>query len=620
MTAPSAIGVDDSVDPVTFSLILHRLDAIASEMTVTLEHAAMTSILAFVRDYSCCIYDVNCRQVAMVDALPIHTTSLGMLIEGVVDFFGDDIAEGDVLICNDAYHGNTHVGDLVTLYPVFFEGRQVFWTAVKAHQLDVGAPLPHSSNPFAQNVWQEGITIPPVKLCDAGKIRRDVLELYLANMRWRELLEGDLMAQLGSIRIGGTRLRELCVEFGWDVVEVYVDAALKYASDRTTRELVAMPRGTYRGTAWMDTDGAGGTDIPVVADVTIDEGEVRVEFAGTTPQVASGVNASVAVLDAAGTIPVVMTLDSDVPHNEGCLSRVTVTAPRGSMFNAEFPASTAAATILPADAMQEAVARALAQAVPDRVPAGCSRWGNVPMFSGVDEQTGQSWGHQIGNAGGGGGATSQTDGWPLLTTSAAIGALKTASVEHTELLYPLLFEEWEIEPESMGFGEHIGGPGVTCTVRTLGPVEVIGISDGLRTPPFGLEGGTAGAGGGTYLARADGACEVLPPALHVTLEPGDAWVAVSSGGGGYGDPLERPESQVARDVRAGLYCARTAFDVFGVVLADESEAQVDLDATVQRRRELAATREPGWSAVTPTTPNTARWRRRLPDPAGQAEA
>lgn len=607
-TEPPRSSVSEEIDPTTFSVILSRLDSIAEEMTHTLENAAFTSMLSLLRDYSCCVYDAQARQVAMVDALPIHTNSMHLVLHAIEEAFGDDVHEGDVILCNDPYRGNTHVADLVTACPVFCDGERMFWSIVRGNQLDMGAPNPHSADGAARNVWQEGLKIPPLKLYDRGVQRADVLELYLANLRWRELLRGDLMAQLGSIWTGERRLQELCARYGNATIARYVDEAIAYARRRTEAEIERMPNGRYEARGWLDTDGSRATDLLVNCAVTIHDRSVEVDFSGSDPAGAHGLNASFATMQAAGGIPLVMAIDPDIPRNEGCLRTVTVSAPEGTLCNPVYPTSTAEATTATADLMQDVVCKALAQAIPERVRSGSARWAGAPMLSGTDERSGVFWGHSVLNSGGGGPASGGADGWPLIIGMAAFGGLKCASIEHTELLYPVRFRECEVEPDSMGLGEHIGGPGVRCALTPVaGEIEAVYTSDGLVNPPYGLGGGTAGAGGGTYIEPAgDGPRRFLHCALApVPIAPGETWVGVTSGGGGWGDPLRRPLEQVLADVRDGICTAAAARATYGVVLGDDGE--LDAERTEQLRAELGRTRAVDARAAVPDAPRAADW-------------
>jgi len=595
------------VDPITFSVVLNRLQSIATEMTHALENAAFTSFLSLLCDYSCCIYDAEARQVAVKDAIPIHTNSMHLVLREIDEFFGGDINEGDVIMCNDPYRGNTHVGDLVTAHPVFHEGTHMFWTVARGHQLDVGAPVPHSAHGGAEDVYQEGVFLPPVKMYEGGKERRDAVEWYLANLRYRELLRGDLMAQFGAIWTGGRRLVELCERYGNDQILSFVEQALVYAERRTRAEIREMPNGEYVAEGWLDTDGGDATDQRVVAKVTIHDETVEVDFDGSDPAGAYGLNSSYATMQAAGGIPLMMAIDPDIPHNEGCLRLVDVRAPEGTLCNAAYPSATAMATTQPTDLMQDVVAMALAKAIPERMRAGGSHLANTPMFAGVDERDGTAWGHMAINGGGGFGATDAADGWPLMVTQASWGGLKLASVEQTELLYPIRIDECELAPDSMGLGKQIGGPGIRCAIRSLhGDVDVIYTSDGLVNPPFGVAGGTPGAGGGAYIEELEtGTRRFLHSAMFpLRMRRDEIWVGESTGGGGYGDPSERPIDRVVADVRDGFYSRERARDVYGVVLSEDLE--LDEQATTRLRSEIPAGASSRGS-VLPLGPRSSSW-------------
>ena len=599
-------------DPIRFSVIMNRLNSIALEMSVALGNTAFSELLSLTNDFSCCIYDADGRQLAVMDALPIHTNSMHLFLETVADYFEDDLHPGDIVLCNDPYSGNTHNGDLSTAAPVFADGEHVFWVAVKAHQLDVGAPVPHSSFGGAEDIWQEGLTIPPVKIYERGAARRDVIDFYLANVRYRERLHGDLKAQVGATLIGVRKLEEICRRYGNNVIRSFADEVIEYAAMRTAAAMRSIPDGVYRGDAWFDEGENGATDLRLGCEVRIEGEAIHVDFVDCPDQLRRGVNASYAVLQAAGGIPVVMMIEPDIPHNEGCLRRVTVTAREGSMCNASFPASTSLGTVLPGDVMQEAVGRALVDAAPELTQAGNARWANIPMFSGVRSGSGEVWGHQILNSGGGGGAAQGCDGWPLITTSAAWGSLRTASVEHTELVYPLSIKEWEIEPESLGLGSQIGGPGVRFSLEPLhDAVDVVYDSDGQRNPPFGVGGATPGAGGGTYVEdRETGRRRFLGAEVHDRVLPGERWVSVSTGGGGHGNPLDRPVEQVRRDVRDGLYGAARAREVYGVVLGEGPDPEVREQASEEARGAIARrNRADGVPHTLPARPGASTWLR-----------
>ncbi|MGH2944753.1 MAG: hydantoinase B/oxoprolinase family protein [Solirubrobacteraceae bacterium] len=605
--APAGVPAQSAdYDPITFSVMLSRFHNIANEMTLTLEYTAWTSILALARDYSCAIYDAVPRQICMFDALPIHTTSMHLVLAEIHEAFEGDLHEGDIYMCNAPYRKNTHVGDVVTAEPVFAEGRHLFWSVTKGHQLDIGAFVPSSVAPPAKDVWHEGLHIPPLKIYDRGRPREDVIDLYLSNLRYRDLLRGDLLAQLGSIGKGRARLVELVEEYGAAEVMRYVDAIIDYADRRMAEEIRQIPDGRYESEAWVDSDGTTNVNIPVNVAVTVDDDQVKVDYTGSGSQSPSGLNGTFATSQGAPAIPFMYYIDPDVPHNHGCFKHIDAYSPEGTICNARYPASTSCATIVPTDTMHDVVNKAMAQAIPDKVVAGGARAANMPNFAGIDERTGEPWAAMFFNNGGGAGACKGADGWPILATLAAMGGLKSLVIEQLELLYPLLALHMEVEPDSMGLGQWAGGPGIRFAVRpTAGPCDVITFGDGQLNPPHGVLGGTMGIGGGQYVENeTTGRRRYVSSTGYYRVHMDEVRVGVSTGGGGYGNPIDRDAERVRRDVRDGLVTRATAEAVYGVVVSDDWDPVLDEAATAARRIELAKVQRP---LVEPMEPGASKW-------------
>jgi N-methylhydantoinase B len=597
---------DFAYDPITFSVLLSRFNSIANEMTLTLERAAYSPILSLCHDYSCAIYDAVPRQVCMFDAIPVHTNSMHLVLEEIAETFDGAVADGDVFICNHPYRSNTHIGDLVAAAPVFVGGAQLFWTGARGHQQDVGSFIPGSMPAMARNVWQEGLLIPPLKVIDRGRVRRDVIDLYLSNMRYPEMLYGDLLAQLASVEKGRLRLIELVDEYGADTVVRYVDAILDYADRRMSTAVEAIPDGEYHGESWVDSDGAETTNIPIRAKVTIAGDKVSVDFTGSGPQSPTGVNGTFATTFQAGALPFMYYIDDDIPKNYGCLKHIEAYAPEGTICNARYPAATAMATATPPNAMYDAINKALAGAIPDLVFAGGARCNNFPEFYGTDPVTGKDWAAMIFNPGGGNGAAKSTDGWPLGGSQSCMGGLKTFSIEQIELLHPVLVEWWEVEVDSMGLGEWIGGPGIRMVVAPRGaPMECASQADGFANPPHGIVYGTPGIGGGQYVEdRRTGRRRFVSATGYFKIGEEQSWVAVSTGGGGYGHPLDRDAEQVRRDVRDGFVSREVAGEVFGVHLEEGDDPAIDHVATERARDAMRNDMRP---LVDPLVPGAATW-------------
>ncbi len=597
------------IDPISFSVILNRFNTIANEMTRTMERTAWTSIIALSHDFSCAIYDVKERQVCMMDALPIHTNSLHVVLKEIARVFDGDIHEGDVIVCNHPYSGNTHVGDLVTACPVFYKGEHLFWSVTKGHQLDCGAFMPTSVPAAAKDVWQEGLQLPPIKFYEKGRPCEDVIRMYLANVRWKEWLSGDLMAQLGSIWTGRKRILELVEQYGREDLDKYIDAILDYSHERMAAEIRAMPEGEFHGDAWLDTDGQGGTNIPIHAKVTIREDMAYVDFSGSSPQTPGSNNSTYGVMQAAAGIPIMCMIDPTIPHNEGCLRHIVAVAPEGSVCNAKYPASTALATICPADTMQIAVWKALADAMPERATGGMPGIHCVPFFSGTDRRAAEpkEWGSMVFNASPGGGAGVGADGWPIMLSPAALGGQKIISVEISEMLYPMRMDRQEIAVDSMGLGVDIGGPGVVIQVRpTSGAMECNIFGDGHMNPPYGAIGGTPGFGGGSYKENlTTGKRTYCSAKGHLVIGEDEIWVGYSTGGGGRGDPLERDPEAVLESVFDGMISLESAEKVHGVAIS-AATMTIDFAKTAQLREKIRATRGQ-LGVTTPNHPNTGNW-------------
>jgi N-methylhydantoinase B len=301
-------------------------------------------------------------------------------------------------------------------------------------------------------------------------------------------------------------------------------------------------------------------------------------------------------------------IDPDVPHNQGCLRHLDCFAPEGTICNAKYPAATSCATIFPSDLMQDVVNKAMAPAAPDQVVAGGARASNLPAISGIDPRTGEPWGALLFNGAGGAGASKGADGWPIFATPAAMAGQKALAIEQVELLYPVLVHQMELERDSMGVGERLGGTGVRLAIEpTLAPMSVVTFGDGQDNPPYGIIGGTPGIGGGQYVEAKDGTRDFISVNAYYEVAAGDLRVGVSTGGGGYGNPLDRPAEQVRCDVRDGFISRETAFDLHGIVLSEGWDPALDEQATAARRAELAKVERP---IVEPDTPSAATWLKR----------
>ena len=618
MSAPERAGppaerrpgaLSEGVDATTFSVLLHAIGQASDEMTRVLQRGARSTIISIARDHSASIYTAEPRMLYQNDALPIHTVGGVLNIEAIKDEFGGDVHEGDVFMVNDPYRGGTHNSDLTVIMPVFHEGRHLFWTSIRAHQNNTGeAAFGHAST----SVWQDGIQIPPVRIFERGREVRSIIRFYLRNVRLPEWLEADLRAMVGSVRTGTRRIEEMVAAHGADTVLATVEEMIEYADRRTAAEIRALPDGVYRGETWIDSDGQGTHDIRIACTVTIEGDMVHVDYSESDPEVGGHCNASLASLQACGAIPVLTTIDPTIPRNEGCMRHIVVTAKAGTVALGRWPASTWWSTTNPGDELIEAAWKALAQAVPERVPAG---WGRIQqrLSMGDDYRSDPPtpFAASIFVAGSGGGASRGYDGWPLTQCVCALGGLQSESVEMVELLQPLFIESNQFLADSAGAGEWIGGHGCETVVRPCGGLLYMKFEyEGTLNPPFGLFGGLPGNGGCKYKETPDGRRHfyMAHPAPDAFRE-GERYVCVSSGGGGYGSALKRPPESVRELVRDEYFSARAARERFGVVI-DPDTLEVDEARTRALRERMRE--EAGEVLWLPTTPGAGEfWKTRF---------
>ena len=587
------------VDATTFSVLLHAIGQASDEMTRVLQRGARSTIISIARDHSASIYSAEPRMLYQNDALPIHTVGGVLNIEAIKEEFGEDLHDGDIFMVNDPYRGGTHNSDLTVIMPVFHEGRHLFWTSIRAHQNNTGeASFGHAST----SVWQDGIQIPPVRIFERGREVRSIIRFYLRNVRLPEWLEADLRAMVGSVRTGTRRIRETVAAHGADTVLATVEEMIEYADRRTAAEIRALPDGVYHGETWIDSDGQGTHNIRIACTVTIDDDMAYVDYSDSDPEVGGHCNASLASLQACGAIPVLTTIDPTIPRNEGCMRHIVVTAKEGTVALGRWPASTWWSTTNPGDELIEAAWKALAQAVPDRVPAG---WGRIQqrLSMGDDYRSDPPtpFAASIFVAGSGGGGSRGYDGWPLTQCVCALGGLQSESVEMVELLQPLFVESNQFLIDSAGAGEWIGGHGCETVVLPYGGLLYMKFEyEGTLNPPFGLFGGLPGNGGCKYKETPDGKRHfyMAHPAPDAFRE-GERYVCVSSGGGGYGSALKRPAESVRELVRNEYFSLRAARERFGVVIDPDTLDVDEAETRALRARMEEEAAEVLWLPATP---------------------
>ena len=399
------------IDPITVSVVQHRLGAIVEEMGEAMLRTSYSQILNSSRDFSTGICYPDGRLVAQAEHVPIHVGALPWAAKAVHDYFSKDIHPLDVFLLNDPYRGGNHIPDLTAFVPVFDGERFAFWSINRSHQSDIGGATHGAYNPLATEIWQEGLRIPPLRLCDRGRLREDVYEMIVLNVRHPRDFRGDVAAMIGSARVGERRLEALIDELGSETTHAAVEAVLDGAERQARAVIAEWPDGEYEGVAHLDDDGHGFHDIPIRAGVAKRGSDLRVDLSDSHPQVLGFVNSSYPNMRSAVAMALAYLIDPDTPKNDGTFRPLEVIAREGTVVWAREGAPVTLATNHCAQEIMEAIMRALAPACSERVMAGWGRRFRIAI-QGTDPRNGRSFIWHMFHARPGGGASSAGDGWP----------------------------------------------------------------------------------------------------------------------------------------------------------------------------------------------------------------
>src|SRR5579862_5838292 len=464
-----------AADPVELSIFQSAVHSIAEEMGAALRRAALSPNIKERRDYSCAVFDGQGRVIAMGDHMPVHLGSMPMSLKAAIAAV--DFAPGDMVLLNDPYAGGTHLPDITMVLPVFLEAGGVpeFYVANRAHHADVGGRFAGSMGP-ATTIFEEGIRIPPVRLKRGGTVDREVLDLILKNVRTPRERGGDLDAQMGACRVGEQRMLQLAAKHGKDKLNAWILELLDYSERLVRAQLHAMPGGEWRAEDWLDSDGVTEEPIKIAVRLRIDSamGAIDVDFAGSSPQVAGCVNAVRAITTSACFYMLRCLLGEDAPATEGILRPLTLHAPEGSIVNAHPPAAVAAGNVETSQRIVDVLLRALAQAIPERVPAASAGTMSNLTIGGIDPRTGQAFTYYETTAGGMG-ARPDADGISGVQTHMT-NSLNTP-IEALEYAYPFRVRRYGYRDGSGGAGQFKGGDGLIREIELLTDAQVTLLAD-----------------------------------------------------------------------------------------------------------------------------------------------
>ena len=578
-----------NLDAVQVEVLWNRLLAVVDEQQVALQRTAFSTILRETQDLACGVFDAEARMMAQsMTGTPGHINAMATGVRHFLrEFPPGSLHPGDVLITNDPWMTAGQINDLTVLTPVFRGGREVAYFANTCHAPDIGGRILSAQ---AREVYEEGLRVPIMKLYDRGEINRDLINIVRANVRTPDETVGDLYAQTACNDVGARSLTRFMDEFGLDDVEP-LSREIISRSERAMREAIRrIPNGTYRHQTWSD-----GFEEPILlkAAITVEDEDIFIDFAGSSPESARGINVVMNYTHAYASFAMKAAVTPEVPHNDGAFRPVHVSAPLGSILNCREPRAVASRHLI-GHFLPGVIFGALAQAMPDRLiaPGADPIW--IAICRGRRGEDADPFTFSLFQAGGMG-ARAGKDG--LAATGFPSGVAGVAA-ESLETLTSLVQHRRELRTDSGGPGRYRGGLGQwsSLSCRTDQPWTLSAMVDRIRHPAEGLLGGGSG---GTGSLRINDKEEAQPKRL-LMLQPGDRVHIDPPGGGGYGDPLLREPQAVLRDVIEGYASIEGAERDYGAVVEYiggpdrlvrlPEHYRLDEEATSRLRRERTAAR------------------------------
>jgi N-methylhydantoinase B/oxoprolinase/acetone carboxylase alpha subunit len=520
-------------DPIEFEIFKNIFLSIAEEMGITLCRTGFSPNIKERLDYSCAIYDERGEAIAQGDHMPVHLGAMPLSVQAAIHYVPMD--DGDVVILNDPFRGGTHLPDITLVQPIFLQGElsPSFYVANRAHHSDVGGMSP-GSMPLAQEVFQEGLIIPPVKLIRRGVIATEVMALILANVRTPVEREGDLSAQIAANRVAEKRLRSLVARYGIEKIRRFARAVQGYAERILRHTIATIPDGEYTFEDAMEDDGFDRKDIPIRVAIRIRGEEAEVDFTGTALQTTGGVNANYAITLAATLYCFRCLVQEDVLYNSGISRPIHIIAPAGSIVNAQHPAAVAGGNVETSQRITDVVLGALARALPDIIPAASQGTMNNVTFGGRRPSDNSPFAYYETIGGGMGGRNGLAG---LSGVHTHMSNTRNTPIEALEHYMPIRIRQYTLRNGSGGDGRYPGGEGIIREYEMLTDTSITLLTERRSSSPYGAQGGSPGGRGRNSVLRSDGSIEELPAKVRMALKAGDRLRIETPGGGGYGTPV-----------------------------------------------------------------------------------
>jgi N-methylhydantoinase B len=594
----SDVKVQGRIDPVTVEVVRNGLIAVTEEMKTNLMRTAYNMIIYEALDFTVGLFNARGETVSIGLGLPMFIRGMSDTVKSKIKHYGlENMEPGDILLTNDAYTTGSHLNHMTFSVPIFHDGKVVAFSSCMAHWTDVGGTL----SGVTTDIFSEGLQLPIVKAYRKGEPNQEIMDIIRMNVRVPERAMGDLRAQIATVKTGEKRFLEMIQKYGVDAVLGSIDAIMEQSEALTRERVRAIPDGIYEAESYMDDDGVAlGKRIPIRVKVEVSGDRMKVDLSEVSKQVTGFYNSGETAGRSSCQVAFkCLTSSLDLPINDGQFRALDIVLPPGRVVSAQKPSAMRMWMTFPMTVV-DTIFKALAPAIPDHVIAGHHADLVLGRVNGRRPSDNSFYIYLGGLIGGGWGAKHDSDG---VNATVAIndGDTHNGPSEQVEAKYPVLIERYALRPDSGGAGKFRGGLGTEQVVQMRGKISFNAQMDRTRCRPWGLSDGLAGFGNAVAIHRfgEDEQAFQNGKAFDQVLEPGDAYILRSGGGGGYGSPLDREPEKVERDVRQGYVTKAAAEKLYGLVFHDGT-LDVDLVRTQVRREEM---RKVGLPVNDPETPD-----------------
>lgn len=553
----------------TLNIIQDALVAIGDEMFLAMQRTSMSPIIYESLDYAVGLTDEKGFLLAQGNGVTAFLACLDSVVQSTLEKYAlENIQEGDVFIANTPYAGGgTHLSDVSVVMPIFYQNECIAFSVNKAHWTELGGTFPGSVSTVATEIYQEGLHFPFIKIKEKGTMNQAIIDLIQSNVRLPDSTIGDLYAGIAAAEVGAKRVLELVEKYGVEDFNTAKKTLLDYGETMTIEALKSLPNGVFEGETLLEGDGMGNGPFPIKVRIQISDENMKVDFAGSHPQVQSPLNLSFTGL-ITGVRSVFKAITTpDLPANGGAFRPLEVTCPSGLIVSAEAPApcSIYYETMI---TTMDLVWKVLSEAVPGLLPAGHLRSVCATFISGMHPDTEQFYIQAEPLAGGWGAAHSHDGNRGQL--SCGSGESYNIPIEIREMRYGLMVEQYAFHNEGGGYGEFQGGNGQYVDYKILSEEAFLTAAFlGAKTPTWGAKEGKEGSYNYVKIIRKDGTEETLSLVTNMRLEKGDVVRCVTATGGGYGDPKKRPQEKVKSDLKNGYITEEQAQTFYELELNGE---------------------------------------------------